>query len=165
MITDFKIFEQNELLFTELMDEPNLLTIDSFKEDINFAKILKKHIFKYNQIISYEINKREIFLRNKNSNDFLKSIKMIVEYDKTLINVQDIIGRTALHYLSFYPTIKNLNLILYLDENGGDWTIKNNIGLTPIETLQSTTKEHLKEKYPKLWKKISLIKNMDDFNI
>ena len=164
MITKFKLFEKNQIEL-EIIGNPKFLTQKHFKEDIDFGDLLRNFIFNYNKETQHKDEGFSVFRKTIKSNNIFNAIKMIITNNKNLINQKDFLGRTALHYLESYPSKGNLELIKYLDDNDGDWTIKNNNGKTPIDTLNQITKDDIKENLPKIWEKIKIINDLEKFNI
>jgi len=95
------------------------------------------------------------------------AINKIIEYDNTLINVIDntVAKRTAMHMLAYHPSIGNIRLIKLLDDNGGDWCIKNSKGKNAIENLNQITKDDIKTQLPEIWRKLTNLIIINDFNI
>lgn len=63
---------------------------------------------------------------------YLASVEILLKYDPSLVNLQDLDGDTALHKASLR---QNMQIIDLLINKGADKTIKNNFGRTPLQLL------------------------------
>lgn len=62
----------------------------------------------------------------------LVSVGLLIKYDPSLVNIQNIDGDTALHRAAIY---KHFEIIDYLISKGADKTIKNNDDMIPLQLL------------------------------